>query len=210
MRGRAISTEPIEFRGEIVAVKGRIRLLRSFDEVSHDYQGYTIVLRGDIAGAAVPEFRVAIGPAAHAKHRFRIGDAVRGKARPVADPRLEWAGYYRASGLVVESRGAPREDRPADPDGGIAPPLPEYRAAGHRRLDPRTCAEACARCPFGLTMVTEITIDKWNPSKKRWRFETHCYGPKDCPRYRAGKPRTVPGREPGMVWVDDDVERESS
>lgn len=57
-------------------------------------------------------------------------------------------------------------------------------------------------------MATEITLDHWNPSEKKWRYETHCYGPRDCPNYRAGKPRTVPGRKPGMVWVDDDVERE--
>ncbi len=60
-----------------------------------------------------------------------------------------------------------------------------------------------------MTMITEIIIDQWNPSRKQWRTETHCYGPRDCPRYRAGKPRTVQGRKPGMVWVDDDVEREA-
>ena len=57
-------------------------------------------------------------------------------------------------------------------------------------------------------MATEIIIDQWNPADKKWRFESHCYGPRDCNRYRAGKPYQVPGRKPGMVWVDDDVERE--
>jgi hypothetical protein len=46
----------------------------------------------------------------------------------------------------------------------------------------------------------------WNPSKVKWRFETHCYGPRGCPRYKAGPPYRVPGRSPGMVYVDDDVE----
>ena len=45
------------------------------------------------------------------------------------------------------------------------------------------------RCPWGLTMATEIILDQWNPSKKQWRMESHCYEPRDCPRYRAGKPR---------------------
>jgi hypothetical protein len=58
-------------------------------------------------------------------------------------------------------------------------------------------------------MATEITIDQWNPSSKQWRMETHCYGPRQCPRYRAGKARRVQGRKAGMVWVDDDVEREA-
>ncbi len=41
----------------------------------------------------------------------------------------------------------------------------------------------------------------------KWRFETHCYGPRGCPRYKAGPAYRVPGRKPGMVYVDDDVER---
>jgi len=57
-------------------------------------------------------------------------------------------------------------------------------------------------------MATEIILDHWNPSNTKWRFETHCYGPRGCPRYKPGPPRRVPGRKPGMVWVDDDVERE--
>ena len=61
-----------------------------------------------------------------------------------------------------------------------------------------------------LPMATEITLDQSNPDRKKWRLETHCYGPRGCARYRAGKPRTVPGRQPGMVWVDDDVEREET
>lgn len=55
-------------------------------------------------------------------------------------------------------------------------------------------------------MATEITVDQWNPSKKRWRFETHCYGPAECPRYKPGPARKVPGRN-GMSWTDNDVER---
>jgi hypothetical protein len=195
----------VPFRGEVVAVKARIRLLRSFDQISHQYQGYTLVL----ASEGSPDvLRIAIGPAAHAKFQFRFGDIISGQGHPVADPEQEWANLYKASRLVAERRGPAEQDRPADPEGGIAPPLETYRANGHRRLDPRTCQTQCARCPWGLTMVTEIIIDQWNPSNKRWRTETHCYGPRDCPRYRAGKARTVQGRKPGMVWVDDDVERE--
>lgn len=198
--------EAISFHGQVIAVKARIRLIRSFDQISHQYQGYTLVLAGLTPEAGV--VRVAIGPAAHAKHQFRIGDVISGKAKPVPDPRLEWASLYKASGLKVESRGPTEQARPADPDGGIAAPLEEYRVNGHRRLDPHTCQAKCSQCPWGLTMPTEIIVDQWNPSKVRWRMETHCYGPRDCPRYRAGAARKVPGRKPGMVWVDNDVERE--
>jgi len=203
---KGLLSDTIDFRGEVLAVKARIRLLRSFDQISHQYQGYTLVIgeRGDPESAT----RVAVGPAAHAKHQFRIGDVVSGKGEPVADPRTEWAQLYKVSGLKVERRGPEGESRPPDPDGGIAPPLEVYRANGHRRLDARTCASKCVCCPWGLTMATEMIIDQWNPSKKRWRFETHCYGPKGCPRYKAGPPRRVQGRKRYMVWIDDDVERE--
>jgi hypothetical protein len=204
---RRQTEDAISFHGQVIAVKARIRSIRSFDQISHQYQGYTLVLAGLNPELGVA--RVAIGPAAHAKHQFRIGDVISGKAWPVADPRLEWATLYRASGLKVESRGPKEQARPADPDGGIAAPLEVYRVNGHRRLDPHTCQAKCSRCPWGLTMPTEIIVDQWNPSKVRWRMETHCYGPRDCPRYRAGAARKVPGRKPGMVWVDNDVERES-
>ena len=34
----------VSFRGEVLAVKARIRLLRSFDQISHQYQGFTLVI----------------------------------------------------------------------------------------------------------------------------------------------------------------------
>jgi hypothetical protein len=204
---RRETEEVISFHGQVIAVKARIRLIRSFDQISHQYQGYTLVVSGLNPEPSV--VRVAIGPAAHAKHQFRIGDVISGKAQSVPDPRLEWASLYKARGLKVESRGPTEQARPADPDGGIAAPLEDYRVNGHRRLDPHTCQAKCSQCPWGLTMPTEIIVDQWNPSKVRWRMETHCYGPRDCPRYRAGAARKVPGRKPGMVWVDNDVERES-
>ena len=56
-------------------------------------------------------------------------------------------------------------------------------------------------------MPVEMIIDHWNPSQKRYRFETFCYGPKSCFLYRAT--RKVPGRK-GMSyteedWVDEDA-----
>jgi transcriptional regulator with XRE-family HTH domain len=197
----------VSFQGEVLAVKARIRLLRSFDQISHQYQGFTLVIASGEPQSGV--LRVAIGPAAQAKHQFRIGDLVSGKGQPVQSPKIEWVDLYKASQLRLEKRGSEDQARPADPEGGIAPPLEVYRANGHRRLDPKTCEAKCTRCPFGLTMVTEIILDQWNPSRKRWRLETHCYGPKGCPRHRAGAPRKVPGRKPGMVWVDNDIEREA-
>jgi len=52
-------------------------------------------------------------------------------------------------------------------------------------------------------MPVEIIIDQWNPSQKRYRFESFCYGPKSCSLYRPGRIRSVPGRK-GMVWEEED------
>jgi len=198
------------FSGTVAAVKARIRLLRSFDQIHHAYRGYTLVLDGTLDGGLADELRVGIGPKAHEKHRFRIGDNLTGLAVPVPDMRQEWATHYRVTKLRLGYRGPDEQAVPANPDGGIAPPLPKYRVQGHRRLDKRTYSKSCERCPFGLVMAAEITIDQWNPERKQWRLETHCYGPRDCPRYLAGKPYRVQGRKPDMVWVDDDVEREEA
>jgi len=56
---------------------------------------------------------------------------------------------------------------------------------------------------LGCRMPVEMIIDQWNPSKKQYRFETFCYGPKSCSLYRAGAKRTVPGRK-GMSYTEED------
>ena len=48
-----------------------------------------------------------------------------------------------------------------------------------------------------------MVLDQWDSSKKRYRFETFCYGPKSCSLYKAGAVRTVPGRK-GMIWEEED------
>ena len=116
------------FVGVVLAVKARIRLCRSFDQISHQYQGYTLVMRGTVDDEDHDEFRIAVGPAAHKKNEFRIGDRLSGKTHLVADPRTEWAEFNRTSGLKFLDRGPDEHNRPADADGGIAPPVEVYRA----------------------------------------------------------------------------------
>jgi hypothetical protein len=52
-------------------------------------------------------------------------------------------------------------------------------------------------------MPVEMIIGQWNPRKKKYRFETFCYGPQSCVFYKAGPTRKVPGRG-GMVWEGED------
>jgi len=67
-----INIEKIAWSGRIVAVQPRIRLMRSFDERHHSYQGYVLHIDGT-CGDEKDEFQVAIGKAAHERHQFRAG-----------------------------------------------------------------------------------------------------------------------------------------
>jgi len=59
--------EKCQWRGRILGVQPRIRLCRSFDEQTHSYLGYTLLLQGVVDGAQ-REFTVGIGKAAEKKH----------------------------------------------------------------------------------------------------------------------------------------------
>lgn len=61
------------FSGTVAAVKPRIGLHRSFDQVWHSYRGYVLVLENAPL--------IAVGQAAHTTHHFRIGDVVEGERR---------------------------------------------------------------------------------------------------------------------------------
>ena len=198
--------DKIPWHGVLFAVQPRIRLTRSFDQRSHTYLGYTLKLRGRV-GSEAREFLVGVGQVAHAKHHFQAGTLVSGEALPVADPRLETVDLYRVSKLKV---GLPEgeEQQLPPPWRGVPPPLAVYRERGHRRLADRTFKSRCASCIWGCRMPVEMIIDDWNPSPRRYRTETFCYGPRSCPLYQAGPVRTVPGRR-GMSyteadWVDEE------
>lgn len=199
--------EKVAWSGRIVAVQPRIRLMRSFDERHHSYQGYVLRIDGT-CGDQAGEFQIAVGKAAHEKHQFRTGMEVNGLAVPVPDPRLETAELYKTSGIKV-GRKVEGETSATPPFQGVPPDLETYRSRGHRRLDARTYESKCSTCIWGCRMPVEMIIDQWNPSQKRYRFETFCYGPKSCPFYRAGPTRKVPGRK-GMSfteedWIDEDA-----
>jgi hypothetical protein len=93
-------TEKISWSGRLVGVQPRIRLLRSFDERHHSYQGYVLRVNGT-CGDQAGEFLVAVGQGAHEKHRFRAGMELSGQSVPVDAPRMETAGFYKTSGLKV-------------------------------------------------------------------------------------------------------------
>ncbi len=191
----------IGWEGEILSVQPRIRLTRSFDQRSHSYLGYVLRVRGTLAGEAM-EFVVALGKGAHEKHQFRVGDRISGAGERVMDAQVETADLYKVSGLKVLDRvGAVAAVPP--PFLGIPPALEVYRQRGHRRLAATTYSTKCSVCMWGCEMAVEMIIDQWNPSVRRYRRETFCYGPKSCPSYKPGPTRKVPGRK-GMSWEEED------
>ena len=147
---------------------------------------------------AAEEFLVAIGGSSR-KHRFRIGDRIQG-ASESRQMRGWSASYYKTSGLKL-IQAEPADDSP--PYSGVAPALEVYRERGHRRLQPAVYGKSCMPCIWGCRMPVDIIIDHWNPDRRKYRFETFCYGPKSCRFYRAGPTRKVPGRK-GMTWEEED------
>lgn len=191
----------VAWSGRLVAVQPRIRLTRSFDERHHSYHGYVLRVDGT-CGDEAGEFLVAAGKGAHEKHRFRAGMDLSGLSVPVDDPRLEVAGFYKTSRIRID-KDVDAELSSKPPFQGVPPNLEIYRSRGHRRLDTKTYESKCSTCMWGCRMPVEIIVDHWNPSKKKYRFEAFCYGPKSCPFYRAGVTRKVPGRA-GMTWEEED------
>lgn len=189
------------FTGTIISVQPRIRLTRSFDEASHSYLGYAITLEDELDNTNTT-YSIGIGKAAHVKHQFKVNDVISGECVPVLDPDMEPVEYYKVSKLKVISSGI--TGRNSSPWELVPPELEVYRERGHRRLSARTYDTKCSSCMWGARMPVEIIIDNWNPrGRKKYRFETFCYGPISCKLYKAGPNRKVEGRN-GMVYIEED------
>ena len=189
------------FTGTIISIQPRIRLTRSFDEASHTYLGFAIRLESELDNTNTI-FSIGIGKAAHAKHQFKVNDVISGECVPVTDPDLEPVDYYKVSKLKVVSKG--EQGSTSSPWELVPPELEVYRERGHRRLAARTYDTKCSSCMWGCRMPVEIIVDNWNPrGRKKYRFETFCYGPLNCKLYKAGPNRKVEGRN-GMVYVEED------
>jgi hypothetical protein len=186
---------------------GCVTVRSSFDERSHNYLGYVLLIKG-LIDEIEREFTVGIGKAAQPKYQFCVGDEISGECVPVADERLEPSEFYKASKL--KKRGCKSGSPLVSPPWEETPPdLGVYRERGHRRLAAKTYDNQCTTCKWGCRMPVEIIIDPWNPGKRKYRFETFCYGPLSCKLYKAGPTRKVGGRN-GMVyeeedWVDEDA-----
>ena len=194
-------TTKLTWQGRILVVQSRIRLYRSFDQRSQTDLGYLLRVEGKV-GEEERVFTVGIGLAAQAKHSFQVEDKVQGECLPPDEPRSEPAEFYKVSKLKLVERPQAEPSTPP-PWTGVPPALEVYRERGFRRLAARTYDTACGGCIWGCRMAVEIVVDHWNPSVRRYRTESFCYGPKSCRLYKSGPTRKVPGRK-GMTWVEAD------
>ncbi|MFA7077273.1 MAG: hypothetical protein WC147_02515 [Syntrophomonas sp.] len=199
--------DKLNFKGLITSIQPRIRLTRSFDEASHTYLGYAIKIAGTIDNQETISsnqniFSIGIGKAAQAKFNFKVNDIISGECLPVPDPNMEPVDFYKVSRIKLISPG--EQGNTSAPWELMPPELEIYRERGHRRLAARTYEVKCNSCMWGCRMLVEIIIDNWNPrGRKKYRFETFCYGPLSCKLYKAGPNRKVEGRN-GMVYVEED------
>ncbi len=119
------------------------------------------------------------------------------------DPDTESTEYYKVSKLKLITRSTTISNT-SSPWELVPPELEVYRERGHRRLAARTYDTKCSSCMWGARMPVEIIVDNWNPrGRRKYRFETFCYGPLYCKLYKAGPNRKVEGRN-GMVYVEED------
>ena len=145
MAGPRGTAEKVLWSGHVVAIQPRIRLTRSFDERSHSYLGYVLRIDGTCGGEAAclcgtrrqDEFLIAVGEAAHEKHRFQKGMELNGYSVTVEDPRKETAALYKTSGLKVV-RNAEGKTPAGPPFRGVPQNLATYRSRGHLSAVPGT------------------------------------------------------------------------
>ena len=195
----------ITFSGKITSVQPRSNVWRyRLDNRTHRLTGYNLFLTG-IAEGEEKEYAVAISEKQQQKYRFRIGDEISGTAWTKKYPECEYADYYRSGGLKKISETKLIGDLSSEPWLSEVPDLSVYDWRGCRMLDKRRWKGKCFACKWAA--MANVTIEyHWGVSQKL-RFESFCYGPKNCSLYKMGRPRAVPDKQLGSVydegWFDD-------
>ncbi len=170
---------------------------------------------------------IAVSEKQQEKHGFRVGDTVRGTGWTPLYPETTFADFYRAGALKVLGRrmwddpaptrvlyddefpssggvSIPRvfsSEYPGPPWTMAAPPVDVYGWRGARMLSLASWKAGCLPCVWASMAEVAVEYDFDRGTVKN-RFESFCYGPLSCPRYKRGPARSVPyrGRESA---VDD-------
>jgi len=193
----------IKFEGRIVSVQVRSTVWRYLlDNRTHREIGYNLFLKGKAGGETDPlseidgqaenedqeytedSFTVAISEKQQDKFRFHIGDFIKGTAWTKKYPKWEYADYYRAGSLKKILPGDLLPD-PSPPWMSEVPDLETYAWRGARMLDGRCYKGKCFQCKWAA--MANVTIEYDFGVSQKFRFESYCYGPKNCKFYKNGK-----------------------
>lgn len=197
--------EKISFQGTVLSVQPRSNVWRyRLDNRTHSLTGYNIFLTG-VAEGEEKKFVVAISEKQQMKLRCHIGDVISGTGWTKKYPDLEYADYYRAGALKKAKEGPAVNSESSEPWTDEVPELSVYDWRGCRLLDKICWNKKCFTCKWAA--MANVTIEyNWGVSQK-FRFESFCYGPKNCSLYKMGRPRAVPDKQLGSVydegWLDD-------
>ena len=197
--------QKIKFSGMVVAVQPRSNVWRyRLDNRTHSMTGYNVFLQGTADGID-RDFAVAISEKQQEKMRFHIGDEISGTAWTKKYAKWEYADYYRAGSLKKIKETELIDEESTSPWLGEVPALSVYDWRGCRMLDTRSYKGKCFKCKWACMANVAIEYN-WGVSQK-FRFESFCYGPKNCSLYKMGKPRAVPyigdGSSYDEGWLDE-------
>ena len=190
----------IEFYGEIISVQPRSNVWRyQLDNRNHALTGYNIFLKG-VAEGEEKHFSIAISEKVQEKYRFHIGDCISGTGWTKKYPKLEYADYYRI-GSLKKIKEVPYTDNESGPPWtSEVPPASVYDWRGCRILEVRRWRGKCFQCKWAAMANVAIEYD-WGV-KQQFKFESFCYGPKNCKYYNMGHPRSVPNKRTGTLYDD--------
>ena len=174
------------------------------DNRTHRMTGYNLFLVG-VAENEERQFAVAVSEKQQEKTRFHIGDEISGTAWTKKYAKWEYADYYRAGSMKKQVAAVSVDENGIAPWMGEVPSLSVYDWRGCRMLDVRSYKGKCFTCKWACMANVTIEYD-WGRAQK-FRFESFCYGPRNCRLYRMGRPRAVPYKGCGSFydegWMDD-------
>ena len=197
----------ISWQGRIASIQPRTRVWRYItDNRTHYHIGFNLFIEDGICSNGLNVFVVAISELQQEKNQFRIGYVISGTAWEKEYPEREFADYYRAGSFKILQRNT--DDITADsPPWIIVPPdISIYEFRGARMLSKSCWAKKCFQCIWATMSNVEIQWD-FDRRISKYRFESFCYGPKNCKYYKMGRPRSVPykGRDSALDvgWLDE-------
>lgn len=195
----------LKWQGVVMSVQARTRVWRYVtDNRTHYHIGYNLFIEGE-SEEGLTEFSVAISEKQYVKGQFRIGDTIKGTAWTKNYPEREFADYYRVGALKVLSSNEELSETTC-PWTGLPPTMETYEWRGARMLSKSLWKGKCFTCYYATMSNVEIQWD-FDRDIKKYRFESFCYGPKSCKKYKMGRARSVPykgrGSSSDTGWLDD-------